>query len=393
MSRNIVALALLALLAACGQAGDPPADDLVQLPAQDRELAAPTTVYTLGGQDGSEWESFAHIAHLAFDSEENLYVMDRGVGKVFVYDPAGKFIREIGRPGNGPGELGFPLQMAVTREGTVVVSDMRRRSFSMFQRDGKYVEELPYEYRRALGGMELRPHPQGGFVSVYQPKPGIKPDTGYLRLAWHSLNIDDEPRVLAQVRADRDRLGAGTARLDQPAFSHGFYWGVLPTGQAVVAHSAGYRIDIFSADGTLAQTLERPIAGRRTTAGDRQAERQRRIGHLVEDAATAPAAVRQAAVKEMEALTFAEVMPVIQELGVDPAGRIWVRRGTSVEMEGGSIDLISGDGTYLGTFAGSRVPLAYSPGGLAAYVEEDELDVQHVVVRRVPGSWGPVASR
>lgn len=393
MSRTIVLPALLALLGACGQAGDPPAGDRVQLPTQDRPVAAPSVVYTVGGQDGPQWQSFAHVAHLAFDSEENLYVMDRGVGKVFVYDPTGKFMREIGRPGNGPGELGFPLQMAVTREGTVVVSDMRRRSFSMFQRDGKYVEELPYEYRRALGGLEVRPHPRGGFVAVYQPKPGIKPDTGYLRLTWHSLNIDDEPQLLAAVRADPARLGAGTARLNQPAFSHGFYWGVLPSGQAAVAHSTTYRIDIFSPDGTLAQTLERPIAGRRTTAGDRQAERQRRMEHLVEDMATAPASVRQAAMKDMEALTFAEVMPVIQDMSVDPAGRIWVRRGTGVDMKGGSIDLISGDGTYLGTFAGSRVPVAYSPGGLAAYVELDELEVQHVVVRRVPGSWGPVALR
>jgi len=395
MMKRFGLLGLSVFLAACngGASANPPAENVVRLPAQDRQVAAPAHVFTLGAEQGPEWQSFAHVAHVAFDSQDNLYVLDRGVGKVFVYNPNGAFVREISRSGQGPGELTFPLQMAVTREGTLVVSDMRRKSFSMFQPDGRYVEELPYEFGRALGGMELRPHPRGGFVAVYQPHPELKADTGSMRLVWHSLNIDDEPRVLAQVRATRDRLGAGTARVDQPAFSHGFYWGVLPTGEVAVAHTAGYRVDIFSPGGALARTIERTIQPRATTAADREVERQRRLAHLIEDAASTPPQVRAAAEKQVKELKFAKVIPVIQELGVDPAGRIWILRGATVDFKGGSIDLIGSDGTYLGTFAGTRVPVAYSPGGLAAYLEEDDLGVQHVIVRRVPSSWGGVASR
>lgn len=394
MKRIISLPGLAVLLAACGGGGEePPAAKLVQLPAGDVVLAPPATVYSLGAENGPEWQSFAHVSHVAFDANDNLYVLDRGVGKVFVYDTAGTFIREFGRSGQGPGELTFPLQLAVTPEGTVVVSDMRRRSFSMFDDSGAYVEEIPYEYRRALGGMEVRPHPRAGFVSVYQPNPGMKPDTSYMRLVWHSLDIDEEPRVLAAVRADPERLGAGTAAPDQAAFSHGFYWGVLPSGQAAVAHTRGYRIDVFSPEGTPERTIERPIQPRRTTAADREAERERRMGHLLEDAASLPPSVRKAAAKQMEELRFAETMPVIQEFGVDPFGRMWVRRGKTPAGEGGRVDVISAEGTYLGTFPAARVPLAFSRSGLLAYMEQDELDVQHVVVRRAPQNWGAIASR
>jgi hypothetical protein len=395
MSARIGLAGVLVMLGACGgQEQIQPAENLIQLPAKDVALAGPTDVFAVGAEDGPEAQSFSHVSHLAFDDDDNLYVLDRGAGKVYVYDRTGKFIRAMGSKGKGPGELSFPLQMAVTSEGVVVVSDLTRRSFSMFQRDGRYVEELPYEYRRALGGMEMRPHPQAGFVSVYQPHPELKADTGSLRLVWHSLNIDDEPRVLAEVRASRDRMGAGTARVDQPAFSHGFYWGVLPTGQTAVAHTADYRIDIFSPDGTLERTIQRPIEPRTPTAADRQAERERRMGHLIEDAAAATPQMRAAAEKQMKGLKFAEVMPVIEEFGVDRAGRIWVRRGTGGDQKGGGIvDVIAADGTYLGTFPGARTPVAYSPGGLAAYMEEDENEVKRVVVRRVPASWGALASR
>jgi hypothetical protein len=395
MKKTIGLLALATLLGACGgAAADAPlAGNVIRLPAEDRPLPPPATAYTVGAADGAEWESFTHIAHMAFDGDDNLYVLDRGAGKVFVFDSAGTFVRAIGKSGSGPGELTFPVQLAVTREGTVVVSDMRRRSFSLFRRDGTYLEELPFDFRRSLGGMEVRPHPRSGFVTVYQPRPGATPDTGHVRLVWQSVDIDDEPRVIAEVAADPRRLGAGIAAPNQPAFSHGFYWGVLPSGEAAVTHTAGYRIDIFSPDGRAARTLQRPIEPRSTTAADREAERKRRSAHMVGDMANAPPQVRQAVMEEMQRLTFAGIMPVIQEFGVDAHGRLWVRRGATPDGEDGKIDLIAADGTYLGTFPGARVPQAHSSGGRAAYVEEDELGVVRVVVRRVPRGWGAVASR
>lgn len=52
----------------------------------------------------------------------------------------------------------------------------------------------------------------------------------------------------------------------------------------------------------------------------------------------------------------------------------------------GSIDLLTPDGRYLGTFAAeaTTMPSAFGPDGLVAFVERDELDVPTVVVRRLP---------
>jgi hypothetical protein len=394
-NRALAFLAATVLLAACGGRGgdEPPADAVVRLPAEDRALPPPAPVYAIGAEDGAEWESFAHLGHLAFDADDNLYILDRGAGKVFVFDSTGRHIRSFARSGQGPGELAFPLQLAVTREGTVVVSDLRKRAFSLFGRDGAYRDELPFEYTRGVGGMEVRPHPGGGFVTVYQPAPGMQPDTGHLRLVWQSENIDRKPQVLAAIRSDPRRLGAGVAAPNQPAFSHGFYWGVLPTGEVAVTHTAGYRIDVFGGDGKPRLTLERPIDPRPTTDADRQAERDRRMAHMIEAAGSVSPAVRQAAQQEMEKLTFAETMPVIQEFAVDAFGRMWVRRGTTPGGTDGRIDVIAADGRYLGTFPGARVPQAFSPSGLAAFVEEDEMEVPHVVVRRAPRTWGAAAAR
>ena len=48
--------------------------------------------------------------------------------------------------------------------------------------------------------------------------------------------------------------------------------------------------------------------------------------------------------------------------------------------------MITPDGGYLGTFAtgATAMPSAFGPEGLVAFVERDELDVQTVVVKRLP---------
>ena len=57
-----------------------------------------------------------------------------------------------------------------------------------------------------------------------------------------------------------------------------------------------------------------------------------------------------------------------------------------LDREPAPIDVVTADGRYVGTFpaGATRMPVAFGPGGLAAFVEFDELDVPTVIVRRLP---------
>lgn len=91
------------------------------------------------------------------------------------------------------------------------------------------------------------------------------------------------------------------------------------------------------------------------------------------------ASLRRRAEARIEELRFAEEIPVVQEIRTDWEGRTWVLR------TGPRPGVISATGVYLGTLPpnATGLPLAFGPGGLAAFVEVDELDVPSVVVRRI----------
>jgi predicted nucleotidyltransferase len=50
---------------------------------------------------------------------------------------------------------------------------------------------------------------------------------------------------------------------------------------------------------------------------------------------------------------------------------------------GRPIDLVDPANRYLGTLARQEMPRAFGPGGRLAYLEKDDLDVQHVVVKQL----------
>jgi hypothetical protein len=129
-----ITMGLLGLALTAGGAAAQPA---VRLQARDQALPGRfAPVFEVGREEGRSWEVLSDVRQVTFDAQDNLYVLDRGNKRVLVFDRAGRFVRQIGKAGGGPGEFSSPTQLAVTSTGEVVVSDQSRRAFSVFSRDG-----------------------------------------------------------------------------------------------------------------------------------------------------------------------------------------------------------------------------------------------------------------
>ena len=74
---------------------------------------------------------------LAFDSKDNLFVLDGNNYRILMFDPQGRFVRKISTQGGGPGELLAPLSMTVTANDQIVVGDLGRRAYSVFTTDAE----------------------------------------------------------------------------------------------------------------------------------------------------------------------------------------------------------------------------------------------------------------
>lgn len=407
----LLAAALLALDAGGAGAQGP----IVRLPQADRPLAGTATqVFALGRAEGAEHEMFGEVSGVVFDAQENLYVLDGQAKRVMVYDRAGRFIRQIGKEGQGPGELIAPMQMALGADGTVIISDLARRAYSLFRPDGTFVRNVAMEGMMPEFGAPLRWHPRGGVVSTFRepPRDRIQPGTATitentLPLAFQPIAGGAPTQLFSIPRTSTTQTSSSAPgqvmmrRTPPPVFTPRVLFGTLPSGQTALSFTSGYTVRILDQNGQTLRYLQRPLRARLTTERDRERAREQERERMASGrgmmritmggpggGGTPPPAPRMPSVEQRLAeLRFADTIPALQGLLVTPSGKLLVERTGANVGDPGPVDVITPAGQYLGTFAGTGLPDAISRGGLAAYVEEDEDGVQRVVVRRFPGAW------
>jgi hypothetical protein len=79
---------------------------------------------SIGKAESDKEYVFSRIGGVDVDNEGNIYVLDVGDALVKVFGGQGKFLRAIGRKGQGPGETERPIFVEITRQEEVFVYDI-----------------------------------------------------------------------------------------------------------------------------------------------------------------------------------------------------------------------------------------------------------------------------
>ena len=86
---------------------------------------------------------FHRPSDIEVDSARSLiYVVDAGSSRVLVFDFQGKFLRAVGRKGQGPGEFATPTGLALTGDGGFAVADRDNNRVQLFGPDGVFVRSV-----------------------------------------------------------------------------------------------------------------------------------------------------------------------------------------------------------------------------------------------------------
>ncbi|MDE2664316.1 MAG: hypothetical protein OXI39_15120 [Gemmatimonadota bacterium] len=395
------------LWAALGAAGLH-AQEMVDLPGEDRSVSPDLElVYTIGSAAAAaEWEEFTSISGVAFDGASNLYLLDgtrmESSARVVVVDATGRFVREFGRAGDGPGEFRAATQLVVWEDGQVLVEDMLHAGYHVFSSTGEFERMV-----REGGGM--------GFAMARRPN--LRPErTGARTLIGRSgrtiqrvdmSSEDVEDRVIAEawapVEDDGPRSGDLEDMIDEEwGFEPDLLFDALPSGGVAFSDSSAWAVKLTDPSGAISRTLRRPIRPLAVTEEMEREERERQLEAESNRTITQRGSAPPAAVREMidnmrslqrealENMRFFPEVPVIAALRATWDGALWVQRSTEPGSdEPGPIDVIAPDGRYLGTLetgtaALPDMPDAFGPDGLVAFIDTDEFDVPVITVWRLP---------
>ena len=96
----------------------------------------------LGKWDISEGDGDGEInrpSGIAFDKDDNLYLVDSLNHRIQKFTKDGKFLAKWGSQGSGDGELNMPWGIDIDRQGNVYIADWRNDRIQKFTADGEFL--------------------------------------------------------------------------------------------------------------------------------------------------------------------------------------------------------------------------------------------------------------
>jgi len=98
---------------------------------------------SLGGAGAQGEEGFEQIRACVVDDAGTIYVLDLQASHIKVFDATGRYLRTIGRKGQGPGELEYPMTLSLNRRTEELAVAQQSRGITFFKTDGTFLRQLP----------------------------------------------------------------------------------------------------------------------------------------------------------------------------------------------------------------------------------------------------------
>lgn len=128
MAAALLALFLVALMTSSAKAGTP--------------------VFSLGFKNSEGGATqLNNPVGVGTDSAGNVYVANKGAGRIEKFSPSGKYLAKFGSPGSGTGQLLWPSAVDVDPSGNVWVADNGNSRVVEYSSTGAFVRQLAMSWR------------------------------------------------------------------------------------------------------------------------------------------------------------------------------------------------------------------------------------------------------
>lgn len=318
----------------------------------------------IGGDPTKEEYYFPRGASLTVDPAGNLFVADGGNRRVMMYDPTGKYVRMIGRQGQGPGEFAFPSGVFIDPDGNPIVSAVRE--MVCFGKDGAFIKKIPI--KTFLGTSILGPGRT--VLGTAQPSPG--PGGPKYQL----IQVGPDGEVLRTVAEYRGEFKENQTDIVFHSYSNSLAYAALTPETFVYGFSDEYRLNVANAEGKTVLAITKEERPRAISGREKDETRKNGIWAGVGND------------KTLRDGDFPEHRPFFGRIFTDDGGRIYVARTRSIleKDKPREIDVFSQNGFYLYRTAWLRFPSAIQ-GGFLYEVRTDKDSGEYFIVRSKIKNW------
>jgi hypothetical protein len=347
----------------------------------------------IGTVAGEPEYQFTNLAFIDVAPDGTIYATDNMVMEAKAFDAQGNYLRTLGGPGSGPGEL---TQQAVfiyvEDDGTVIIPDVGAQRVNRYSPEGEALGSFPIQI-------------QGGVPTVW-----VLDDQGRLMTQLRGLNVrgiealeEGDPIVVydttgavvdtvAVLPKGQMLEGITEQQFSMVLFAPEPVWDLASDGSIFFAMNDQFQILVNDADGNR-QRIIRKAGVERKPVEERDREAIRRLlREQWEGVGVPPAQIEQL----MQGVGFADFYPAFGQIFIGPEETLWIQRIRSArDMAGDAEEEVEFDPQAIGSpewevfddqgrFLGVvTMPDRFRPvnvqGDEIYGIWRDELDVQYIM--------------
>jgi len=297
-------------------------------------------------------QAFSEVTAFTVDDAGTVYALDVKDRKIKVFDKTGKFLRLIGKPGQGPGELGVPANIHLTRDGSLAIPDATNQRISFFKLTGEHIRDVSSAGR--LGFVSMSVDTQGNFLGQELT---VVPEGS--KMFYEIKKFDQSLKPLFTLDKIEFAIPLPGSGVKLNALEMIAVYLFDPAGNILYGRSGAYEIKLYSPEGKHLRTIEKEFTPEKVTQGD--------IDEMLERIASVPTAGN---LKDI--LTFPEKFPPYQNIFLDDRGQLYVRtfsRGKGKDEW--AVDVFDTEGRFIAQLV-TKSDLRLIKGGKAYGIEETD---------------------
>jgi hypothetical protein len=346
---------------------------------------------SMGVMGGDSAQEFYGIAGAVRLSDGTIVVANSGTHQLRYYTADGALVTTAGRRGDGPGEFQRLIGLVRLPGDTVGAIDARHPRLSVFDPGGRFARDIglasnPLQYLAIVGQFG-----DGTFLATSQ-RMRTSSDlsnrtSGPARDTIRLVHVDATAAVVdtigsfpnTRVTVKMVDMGGRSTPISIPVAFSPMTQVTAGLGAAYVGVSDTYEIGAYSPSGKLMRLIRRAQPSRLVAEEDKARWRDRMRAQSLPS--TSPR-MRQTMQTMLDALAnpdFAEIMPAFRRLLVDAEGDLWVSDYQGSDSTRQYLSVFDQDGRLLGTVVLPQRLLVTEIG--TDYVlghTTDETEVEHV---------------
>jgi hypothetical protein len=221
---------------------------------------------------------FENLRGLAADARGNVYAADFSANHILVFDSEGKFLRTIGRKGQGPGDLGGPEAIAIS-SGRIAVREVFNNRLSLFNTDGEFTTSAFFDPDARNGGfINMKVMPDGRLAvfaerGLPQGFSGPLPEDQVQAVDIYSADLKTKKTIYEKsFHSSRWYRNPETGSFRRVRFPYHprVLFDVSPSGTIALGYSARYEIGFYDPDGGRVAACDRPYGPVKVEERDRK---------------------------------------------------------------------------------------------------------------------------